>query len=136
MSLHKLTAGRGYDYLTRQVAAVDGTDKGHTSLATYYAEKGESPGRWVGSGLGGIDGLSAGDVVTAEQMKSLFAYGLHPLADARLAALPPDATTAEIDEPPQVSRRILVSWKDADHAEEDRSEGQGAVRAAGAGASA
>jgi hypothetical protein len=27
-----------------------------------------------------------------------------------------------------------LSWKDANHAEEDRSEGQGAVRAAGAGA--
>ena len=37
-------------------------------------------------------------------------------------------------EAPQVSRRILVSWKDANHAEEDRSEGQGAVCAAGVGA--
>ena len=34
-------------------------------------------------------------------------------------------------EAPQVSRRILVSWKDAVHAEEDRSEGQGTVRAPG-----
>jgi hypothetical protein len=34
MSLHKLTAGSGYDYLTRQVAALDATDKGRTGLAT------------------------------------------------------------------------------------------------------
>jgi hypothetical protein len=27
MSLHKLTAGAGYDYLTRQVAALDATEK-------------------------------------------------------------------------------------------------------------
>jgi hypothetical protein len=27
MSMHKLTAGSGYDYLTRQVAALDATDK-------------------------------------------------------------------------------------------------------------
>jgi hypothetical protein len=27
MSLHKLTAGSGYDYLTRQVAALDATDR-------------------------------------------------------------------------------------------------------------
>jgi hypothetical protein len=27
MSLHKLTAGSGYDYLTRQVAALDATEK-------------------------------------------------------------------------------------------------------------
>jgi len=29
MSIHKLTAGSGYDYLTRQVAALDATEKGH-----------------------------------------------------------------------------------------------------------
>ena len=49
MSLHKLTAGSGYDYLTRQVAALDATDKGRTGLASYYTERGESPGVWVGS---------------------------------------------------------------------------------------
>jgi hypothetical protein len=78
MSLHKLTAGSGYDYLTRQVAALDATDKGHTGLAAYYTERGESPGVWVGSGLDGIDGLGAGDPVTAEQMRALFGCGLHP----------------------------------------------------------
>jgi hypothetical protein len=43
MSVHKLTAGSGYDYLTRQVAALDATEKGHTGLAAYYTERGESP---------------------------------------------------------------------------------------------
>jgi TrwC relaxase len=51
MSLHKLTAGSGYDYLTRQVAALDATDKGRTGLASYYIERGESPGVWMGSGM-------------------------------------------------------------------------------------
>ena len=59
MSLHKLTAGSGYDYLTRQVAALDATEKGHTGLASYYTERGESPGVWVGSGMDGIDGVDA-----------------------------------------------------------------------------
>jgi hypothetical protein len=40
MSMHKLTAGSGYDYLTRQVAALDATDKGHVGLADYYSAKG------------------------------------------------------------------------------------------------
>jgi hypothetical protein len=53
MSLHKLTAGSGYDYLTRQVAALDATDKGHTGLASYYTERGESPG-----GVCPINGVS------------------------------------------------------------------------------
>src|SRR6476620_12318592 len=70
MSIHKLTAGAGYDYLTRQVAALDSTEKGHTGLASYYAERGEAPGVWMGSGMAGIDGLDAGDPVTADQMRA------------------------------------------------------------------
>src|SRR5215217_2241778 len=93
MSLHKLTAGSGYDYLTRQVAALDATDRGHTGLASYYTERGESPGVWVGSGMEGIDGLDVGDPVTAEQMRALFGCGLHPLAETRLQQLEgPDLT--------------------------------------------
>jgi len=87
MSIHKLTAGSGYDYLTRQVAALDATEKGHVGLASYYTERGESPGSWVGSGLAGIDGLNAGDPVTAEQMRALFGAGMHPLATQRLEQL-------------------------------------------------
>ncbi len=87
MSVHKLTAGSGYDYLTRQVAALDATEKGHTGLASYYTARGEAPGQWVGSGLAGIDGLTAGDPVTAQQMHALFGSGQHPLAAERLAAL-------------------------------------------------
>ena len=93
MSVHKLTAGSGYDYLTRQVAALDATEKGHIGLASYYAERGESPGAWIGSGLDGIDGLAAGDPVTAEQMRALFGSGLHPLAELRQQQLAgPDLT--------------------------------------------
>ena len=91
MEVKKLTAGWGYDYLTRHVAAMDSTEKGHTSLASYYTEKGETPGVWVGRGIAGIEGLNPGDVVTEEQMRALFGAGYHPLAQQRLAALPPDA---------------------------------------------
>jgi len=87
MSIHKLSAGSGYDYLTRRVAALDATEKGHVGLASYYTERGESPGSWVGSGIAGIDGLDAGDAVTAEQMRSLFGAGMHPLAAQRLERL-------------------------------------------------
>ncbi|GAB3261426.1 MobF family relaxase [Nocardioides dilutus] len=86
MTLHKLSAGSGYEYLTTQVAALDSTEKGATPLADYYAAKGEAPGRWVGSGLDGVDGLEAGDGVTAEQMKHLFGSGSHPLTGEPLGS--------------------------------------------------
>jgi len=103
MSLHKLTAGSGYDYLTRQVAALDATENGHTGLASYYTERGETPGVWIGSGLDGIDGLTAGDPVTAEQMRALFGCGLHPLAELRQKQLEgPDLTTHDFQEVTQL----------------------------------
>src|SRR5215218_10024380 len=99
MSMHKLTAGAGYDYLTRQVAALDSTEKGHTGLASYYTERGETPGAWIGSGMNGIDGLTAGDPVTAEQMGALFGCGLHPLAELRQQQLEgPDLSLRDFQE--------------------------------------
>lgn len=86
MGLKKLTAGDGYTYLTRQVAAHDATEKGHGSLGEYYDEKGESPGQWVGAGLAGL-GMEPGATVTAEQMKSLFGLGEHPNAAALQAGV-------------------------------------------------
>jgi TrwC relaxase len=98
MSMHKLTAGSGYDYLTRQVARNDSTPPGTTPLADYYDEKGEAPGLWVGSGLLGLDGLAEGDTVTAEQMTFLFGQGEHPLAAERVAALGANATEEQLRE--------------------------------------
>ncbi|GGO85326.1 hypothetical protein GCM10011584_05040 [Nocardioides phosphati] len=102
MSLHKLTAGSGYDYLTRQVAAMDATDKGHTGLASYYTEKGETPGVWVGSGMEGLDGLDAGDIVTADHMQSLFGSGHHPLATQRTKDLDLRIGRDGVDRPTEV----------------------------------
>ena len=77
MTLHKLAAGSGYTYLTRQVAAHDATEIRQAGLANYYEEKGEAPGRWMGSGLAGLD-LAIGDAVTEDQMRLLFGQGRHP----------------------------------------------------------
>ncbi|WP_308212863.1 MobF family relaxase [Mycolicibacterium arenosum] len=97
MTLHKLTAGDGYLYLVRQVAAADSTERGRSSLADYYSAKGESPGRWMGRGLAALSDTGArevsdavrqqvwtvedGSTVTEPQMKALFGLGLHPNAD-------------------------------------------------------
>ncbi len=83
IGMQKLSAGSGYEYLTRQVAAMDATGRGHSTLSDYYSARGESPGHWYGGGLVGV-GLAAGDEVTAEQMKLLFGAGLNPVTGERL----------------------------------------------------
>ncbi len=83
IGMQKLSAGSGYEYLTRQVAAMDATGRGHSTLSDYYSARGESPGRWYGGGLAGV-GLAPGDEVTAEQMKLLFGAGLNPVTGERL----------------------------------------------------
>ena len=73
MNLHKLSAGNGYTYLTRQVAANDAADTGYANLGEYYSERGESPGVWLGHGLAGLDGgPRRGDVVREAQMVALY----------------------------------------------------------------
>src|SRR5829696_8729292 len=97
MGLHKLSAGDGYTYLTKQVASHDSTERGHRSLGDYYAERGESPGRWWGAGLTGL-GLEVGSEVTEAQMRNLFGAGRHPDAErleaqARTSGQTPEAVT-------------------------------------------
>jgi conjugative relaxase-like TrwC/TraI family protein len=89
MSLHKLSAGSGYTYLTRQVAAGDVTARGRGSLADYYAGRGESPGVWLGNGLVSLaGGPQLGDPVSEAQMVALFGHGHHPNADLAVEPAP------------------------------------------------
>ncbi|MEE2061806.1 MobF family relaxase [Rhodococcus artemisiae] len=80
MSAKKLTAGDGYEYLTRQVAAADSTELGRSTLSDYYSAKGETPGRWMGNGLESLTGVDSGSQVEADQMRALFGEGRHPNA--------------------------------------------------------
>ena len=108
MGLHKLTAGDGYTYLTRQVAVHDATDRGHSGLGEYYSEKGESPGRWWGTGLAALD-IEPGAEVTEQQMRNLFGEGRHPDAE-RLeeAALDAGASVQAAKKASQLGRLFAV----------------------------
>ena len=79
MTIHKLTAGDGYSYLTRQVAGGDVPRERGQSAAEYYTAKGNPPGVWAGRGapLLGLDGQQ----VTEQQMFYLFGLGMHPDAE-------------------------------------------------------
>ncbi|MEY9938601.1 MobF family relaxase [Streptacidiphilus sp. MAP5-3] len=83
MTIHKLTSGTGYTYLTRQVAGGDVQRQRGQSAAEYYTQKGNPPGIWLGRGapLLGLDGAT----VTEEQMKLLYGLGQHPEAERIIA---------------------------------------------------
>lgn len=109
MGVHKLTAGDGYTYLTRQVAVHDATDRGHQGLADYYTVKGESPGRWIGSGLAALD-LAAGGEVTETHMRNLFGSGRHPDAQAfEDAVLDAGGSPAEAMKASKLGRLFQIS---------------------------
>lgn len=91
-----MSAGDGYKYLLRSVAAADGDRSLSTPLTRYYAEAGTPPGFWLGAGVGSLGGgrLSPGDQVSEAQLQLLLGMGRdpisgEPLGKAYLAFKPP-----------------------------------------------
>lgn len=82
MTLHKLHAGDGYTYLTRQVAAGDERRSAGQELADYYTATGNPPGRWMGAGA---QDLAVAGKVAEAQMRALFGRGMHPDAEQVIA---------------------------------------------------
>ena len=58
--MRRMSAGSGYQYLLRSVAAGDGDRVLSTPLTRYYSEVGTPPGRWLGSGLAALGGGQIG----------------------------------------------------------------------------
>ena len=54
VSMRRMSAGSGYQYLLRSVAAGDGNRALSTPLTRYYSEVGTPPGRWLGSGVASL----------------------------------------------------------------------------------
>jgi conjugative relaxase-like TrwC/TraI family protein len=86
VSLRRMSAGSGYQYLLRSVAAGDGNRPLSTPLTRYYSEVGTPPGRWMGSGLGAFgDGqLAPGMTVTEDQLALLIGMGRDPISGEQL----------------------------------------------------
>ncbi|MDN6658633.1 MAG: relaxase domain-containing protein, partial [Acidipropionibacterium jensenii] len=62
VSMRVMSAGDGYKYLLKSVAAGDGDRSLSTPLTRYYAEVGNPPGFWLGTGIAafGTGNLVAG----------------------------------------------------------------------------
>ncbi|UTT54814.1 relaxase domain-containing protein [Microbacterium maritypicum] len=93
-----MSAGEGYKYLLRTVAAGDGDRSLSTPLTRYYNADGTPPGRWMGTGIAvlGSGQLKEGDEVTEAQLQLLIGMGRDPLTGAPLGrAYPQYKTKAE-----------------------------------------
>ena len=76
-----MSAGEGYRYLLKSVAAADGDRPLGSSLTNYYSQTGTPPGRWLGSGVAEIgDGwIAPGNIVTEDQLALLLGQGRDPI---------------------------------------------------------
>ncbi|AHI20865.1 MULTISPECIES: MobF family relaxase [Actinomycetes] len=89
MTIRPMSAGRGYEYLLKTVAAGDGDRDLGTPLTRYYTESGSPPGTWLGTGLASLDdgtgtGVDEGSTVTEEHLARLLGQGVHPVTGAKL----------------------------------------------------
>ena len=98
VSMRVMSAGDGYKYLLRTVAAGDGDRSLSTPLTRYYNAEGTPPGRWLGAGVAmlGSGRISAGDKVSEAQLQLLVGMGRDPITGEPLGrAYPEYRTVAE-----------------------------------------
>ncbi|HQE47266.1 MAG TPA: MobF family relaxase [Rhodoglobus sp.] len=81
VSMRVMSAGDGYKYLLKTIAAADGNRPLSTPLTRYYAAAGTPPGRWLGTGVTslGRGELTAGDRVSEPQLQLLMGMGRDPI---------------------------------------------------------
>ncbi|BDH10482.1 MobF family relaxase [Streptomyces hygroscopicus] len=103
MTIHKLSAGDGYRYYTRETATGDVRRPADRDLGDYYTAEGNPPGLWVGNG---IAELGVSGAVSEAQMAALYGEGLHPDADELIrAALTEGLSVAEANRRVRLGRR-------------------------------
>lgn len=116
VSMRVMSAGSGYQYLLRSVAAGDGNRQLSTPLTRYYTEAGTPPGRWLGSGLHALGNgeIRHGDVVGEQQLALLLGRGSDPVTGQPLGRAFPvhDAKADEYGSNARLSARRAVAGYD------------------------
>lgn len=97
--MRRMTAGSGYKYLLKSVAAGDSDRVLSTPLTRYYADVGTPPGRWLGSGLAefGDGQITKGSAVSEEQLALLVGMGRDPVTGVQLGRAYPMYESPESD---------------------------------------
>lgn len=108
MSIARLSAQSGLKYLFK-TTMMDDLQITPTDATTYYIKAGTPPGRWLGSGLSGINRAS-GDAVTETDAKALFDHAVHPDTGAPLGRAYGQPTIAQTNESQTAKRRAVVGF--------------------------
>lgn len=92
VSMRRISAGRGYDYLLKSVVRGDRNVEDPNPVTRYYTEPGTPPGRWMGSALHvfGAGEVKRGDVVTPQQLRLLIGMGHDPVSGVQLGRAFPE----------------------------------------------
>lgn len=110
VSMRVMSAGDGFRYLLRTVAAGDGDRSLSTPLTRYYGAMGTPPGRWMGSGLSALgSSIVVGSEVSEEQLQRLIGLGCNPVSGDPLGRAYP---VYETGDPHARSRRRAVAGYD------------------------
>lgn len=111
--MRRMSAGSGYKYLLKSVAAGDSDRVLSTPLSRYYADVGSPPGRWLGSGLAefGAGQITEGSAVSEEQLALLVGMGRDPVTGLQLGrAYPVYEGVADTDGPDGQGRRAVAGY--------------------------
>ncbi|MDQ0664664.1 conjugative relaxase-like TrwC/TraI family protein [Arthrobacter ulcerisalmonis] len=108
MSIARLSAQSGLRYLFKTTMMDDLTTT-PPDATTYYMKAGTPEGRWIGSGLQGIN-RSAGGVVTETDAKAVFDLAVHPDTNAPLGRPYTQPTAVENKTGPLTVRHAVVGF--------------------------
>lgn len=108
MSIARLSAQSGLKYLFK-TTMMDDLQVTPTDATTYYMKAGTPPGRWLGSGLPGINRAS-GDAVTETDAKALFDHAVHPDTGVPLGRTYGQPTVAQTNQSQTAKRRAVVGF--------------------------
>ncbi|MGO4363339.1 MobF family relaxase [Terrabacter sp. RAF57] len=100
MSIRRMTLGSGYRYLMSSVARGDAAGRTGSPLSSYYAEPGTPPGRFLGSGLAGLDtgrGIEIGSIVSEEHLWRMLGMLQDPATGQPLGRAPGAERRAYLD---------------------------------------
>ncbi|MGO4857656.1 MobF family relaxase [Arthrobacter sp. 2MCAF14] len=108
MSIARLSAQSGLKYLFKTTMMDDLTTT-PPDATTYYMKAGTPQGRWLGSGLTGIN-RTAGDAVTESDAKAIFDSAIHPDTGAPLGRPHGQPTVVETKQGQTEVRRAVAGF--------------------------